>query len=91
MDDVFIERLWRSFLTVQGAALLIGRSVQAANEAVARLKGAGVLHQVTVGKRNRTFETPQLIRAFRDLERQLASPTGDTRTTPTSRGVPRRT
>ncbi|MDA8216821.1 MAG: Fic family protein [Dehalococcoidales bacterium] len=77
-------------LTVKGAASLIGRSVQAANEAVARLEEAGVLDQVTVGKRNRAFEARQLIRAFTDLERRLASPTGDTRVAPPSRRVPRR-
>ncbi|MBN1628712.1 MAG: Fic family protein [Thermoleophilia bacterium] len=77
-------------LTVQAAASLAGRSVQAANEAVARLEEAGVLHQVTVGKRNRAFEARQLIRVFTDLERQLASPTGDTRAAPPSRSVPRR-
>jgi len=77
-------------LTVQGAASLIGRSVQAANEAVARLKESGVLRQVTIGKRNRAFEALQLIRAFTDLERQLASPTGDTRVAPPARRVPRR-
>lgn len=77
-------------LTVQRAASLIGRSVQAANEAVSRLEEGGVLHQVTVGKRNRAFEARHLIRLFTNLERQLASPTGDTRTAPPSRRVPRR-
>jgi len=77
-------------LTVQAAASLTGRSVQAANEAVARLEEAGVLHQVTVGKRNRAFEARQLIRAFTDLERELASPMRDTRAVPPSRRVPRR-
>ena len=77
-------------LTVQGAATLIGRSVQATNEAVARLEEARVLRQVTVGRRNRAFEAPHVIRVFTELERQLASPTGDTRTTPPSRRVPRR-
>jgi Fic family protein len=76
-------------LTVQATASLIGRSVQAANEAVARLERAGVLRQVGVGRRNRAFEVPELIAAFTDLERQLASPTGDTRTAPPSRRVPR--
>jgi len=78
-------------LTVRATASLLGRSWQAANEAIARLEAAGVLRQVTVGKRNRAFEVPQLIRAFTDLERRLASPTGDTRTTPPTRRVPRRT
>ena len=77
-------------LTVQAAAALTGRSWPAANEAIARLEAAGILRQVTVGRRNRAFETPKLIRAFTDLERQLASPTGDTRATPPSRKVPHR-
>ena len=77
-------------LTVQSAAALIGRSVPAANGAVARLAEAKVLSQLNVGKRNRAFEAPQLIRAFADLERRLASPTGDTRVTPPARRVPRR-
>ena len=77
-------------LSVQAAAALTNRSVQAANEAVSRLEGAGILYQVTVGRRNRAFEAPKLIKAFTDLERQLASPTGDTRTTPPSRKVPYR-
>jgi hypothetical protein len=77
-------------LTVQAAATLTGRSWPAASEAVTRLEKAGVLRQVTVGRRNRAFEAPNLIRAFTDLERQLASPTSDTRTTPPARKVPRR-
>jgi Fic family protein len=79
-----------SILTVQSAAALIGRSVQAANEAAGRLVDARVLRQLSVGKRNRAFEAPQLIRAFTDLERQLASPSGDTRAMPPTRPVPRR-
>ena len=78
-------------LTVQAAADLTGRSWQAANEAVSRLAEAGVVRQVTVGRRNRAFEVPQLVRAFTVLERQPASPSGDTGTTPPTRRVPRRT
>jgi len=76
-------------LTVQGAASLVGRSVQAANEAISRLSKAGVLSQLTMGRRNRAFEARQLVRAFTDLERQLASPTGDARTAPPARRAPR--
>lgn len=61
-------------LTVNGAAELIGRSFPQANEAIARLTEAGVLSQVTAGKRNRAFEAREVINAFTDLERQLASP-----------------
>lgn len=77
-------------VTVQTAAALIGRSAQAVNEAIPRLLDAGVLKQTTVGRRNRAFETPELIDAFADLERQLASPEADTRFSPPERVVPRR-
>jgi Fic family protein len=77
-------------VTVQSAAALVGRSVQAVNEAIPRLVGAGVLKQTTVGQRNRAFEAPELIDSFTALERQLASPDADTLTSPPTRGVPYR-
>ena len=77
-------------LTVQSAAELISRSVRATNEAVGRLSLTGVLTQVTVGRRNRAFEARELMDAFTDLERRLASPSGDTLVTPPVRRVPRR-
>jgi hypothetical protein len=67
-------------LTVSSAADLIGRSFVQTNQAVARLVEAGILNQVTVGPRNRVFEASDIIDAFTDLERQLGSPAGDTRT-----------
>ena len=77
-------------VTVNGAAALIGRSFQATNQAIDRLVEAKILQQVTVGRRNRAFEPPELIRLFTALERQLASPTGNTRSTPPTRRVPSR-
>ena len=77
-------------VTVAAAAELTGRSVQAANEAVARLEDAGILTQITVGRRNRAFEAPEVIEVFTDLERRLASPAGDTRVSPPSRPTPAR-
>lgn len=77
-------------LTAKSAAALLGRSGQAANEAIGRLVEAGVLQQTNVGRRNRAFEAPDVIRAFTDLERRLASPSGDTRRQPPSRAVPYR-
>jgi len=77
-------------LTVSGATELIRRSGQAVNEAIGRLAEAGVLRQITVGRRNRAFEAGDLIEAFTDLERRLASPGGDTRSAPPTRAVPRR-
>jgi Fic family protein len=77
-------------MTVQSAAALIGRSDQAVNEAIPRLLDAGVLEQTTIGRRNRAFEAVDLIEAFTDLERQLASPAGDTVHSPPERRVPQR-
>lgn len=89
--DLLLRRLpGAPILTVRSAAELIGRSAQATNQAIARLAEAKVLTQTTVGKRNRAFEAPEVIRAFTALERQLASSSGDTRTAPPARRVPRR-
>lgn len=89
--DLLLRKLpGAPILTVQSAAELIGRSTQATNEAITRLTEAKVLSQTTVGRRNRAFEAPEVIRAFTDLERRLASPSGDTRTAPPARRVPRR-
>jgi Fic family protein len=77
-------------LTVNGAAELLGRSFEATNKAIERLVEVGILQQVKVGRRNRAFEAPDVITAFTELERQLASPEGDTRVSPPTRVVPRR-
>jgi Fic family protein len=76
-------------VTVNGAGDLIGRTYQATNEAINRLVAAKILKQVNVGRRNRAFEAPELIRTFTDLERRLASPTGDTRSSAPARRVPK--
>jgi len=89
--DLLLRKLpGAPILTVQSAAETIGRSTQATNEAITRLTEAKVLSQTTVGRRNRAFEAPEVIRAFTDLERRLASASGDTRTAPPARRVPRR-
>jgi Fic family protein len=75
-------------VTVQSAATLIGRSEQAANQAIPRLVDAKILRQINVGRRNRAFEATEMIDAFTDLERRLASPEADTRFSPPSRTVP---
>ncbi len=67
-------------LTVDGAARLISRTFNPANDAIQRLVGAGILRQVNIGRRNRAYEAPEIITVFTSLERQLASPEGETRT-----------
>ena len=76
--------------TVSTAAELPGRSFQATNQAVGQLTEADVLVQVNFGRRNRAFESPELIEAFTALERQLASPEGDTRVSGHARLAPQR-
>ena len=77
-------------VTVTGAASLLGRSFPATNKAFEQLTEAHVLHKVTVGRRKRAFEATEVIAAFSDLERQLASPEGDTLSSPPARPVPAR-
>ena len=66
-------------VTVNSAALLIGRSYPATNKAVSQLVASNILQQVNIGRRNRAFEAPEIITAFTDLERRLASPDGYSR------------
>ena len=77
-------------ISVKSATAALGRSKPQVNEAVARLVDAGILKQVTVGRRNRAFEAIEIIDAFANLERQLASLEGDTRAAPRARSVPGR-
>ncbi|MDP9326649.1 MAG: Fic family protein [Actinomycetota bacterium] len=77
-------------VTVGSAASLIKRSYERTNEAMGRLEDAGAVRNVKVGRRNRAFEAPAVIDAFTDLERQLASPSGDTAKSPPKRRTPAR-
>ncbi|MDP2182053.1 MAG: Fic family protein [Actinomycetota bacterium] len=74
-------------LNVKSAMLALGRSKPQVNDAVARLTDAGILKQVTVGRRNRAFEASDVIDALADLELQLASPEGNTLASPQVRPV----
>lgn len=89
--DLLLQQLpGTPILTVSGVARALGRSFRSANSAVAALEEAGVLKRVTIGRRNRVFEAPEIIDAFTGLERRLASPVGDTRIAPPTRKVPYR-
>jgi Fic family protein len=77
-------------ITVSSAAAQLGRTFQPVNGAIGRMTDANILRQVNVGRRNRAFEAPDAIAAFTALERQLASPAGDTRASTPSRRVPLR-
>jgi Fic family protein len=89
--DLLLHRLpGAPVLTADSAAALLGRTFKPANDAIQRLVRADILHQITIGRRNRAYEAPEIIEAFTDLERQLASPAGDTITSPPARAVPPR-
>jgi Fic family protein len=89
--DLLLQKLVGApVLTVKSASVLTGKTLVANNIAITRLVEAGILHQVSVGARNRAFEAPEIIDAFSDLERQLASPEGDTRKSKPTRHVPAR-
>ena len=77
-------------VTTASASELIGRSFQATNQAIRQLVEAGILAQISVGRRNRAFEAPELVEEFTALERRLASPAGNTRVSRPLRPVPRR-
>ncbi len=59
-------------LTADSASKLLGRSVQAANEALAALERAGVVKIAGAVRRNRTFESPELLRLVTAFEKELA-------------------
>jgi len=58
---------------------LLGVSAPAAWGALQRLEGAGVLHQITVGRRNRAYEAVGLFDVVNRFERELATPQGVTK------------
>ena len=84
--DLLLRRLSGApVLTAESAATLLGRTFKPANDAIQRLVQAGILRQITIGRRNRAYEAPEIIDAFTDLERQLASPDSDTCSSPPTR------
>jgi Fic family protein len=77
-------------ITVESASALIDRSKARTTDAVNALADAGILRQRNVGRqRYRVFEATDVLELFTDLERALASPTGDTRDAPPVRPTPR--
>lgn len=77
--------------TVTDLQRVTGRALSSITEAVARLEKAGILRQVNLGrKRGQLYEAREILDAFTDLKRQLASPADDTRIEPPIRTVPKR-
>ena len=64
-------------VTVATAHDFLGRSKQAVNEAIAVLSEKGVLHPVTLAKRNRAWEARDLFDLINAFEREIATPLDD--------------
>jgi hypothetical protein len=47
------------------------------NEAIAALAEKGVLHPITLAKRNRAWEARELFDLINDVEREIATPSDD--------------
>lgn len=70
---------------------LTGSALSSITEAIGRLERADILRPVILGrKRGQVYEAREIVDAFTDLERQLASPADDTRIEPPARNVPNR-
>jgi Fic family protein len=89
---LLIERLpGTPIITMAEAATLTNRALSSVMEAIHRLETAGIIEPIKVGRtRKQVFQAREVIDAFTDLERQLASPIGDTRVERPVRNVPAR-
>ena len=61
-------------VTLVTATQILGRSKQAANQAIALLARSGVLHPTTLARRNRAWEARDLFDLVNAIERELAIP-----------------
>jgi Fic family protein len=76
-EALIVELPAHPIVTVATAQKFLGRSKQAVNEAIAVLAEKGVLHPITLAKRNRAWEARELFDLINDVERELATPTDD--------------
>jgi hypothetical protein len=64
-------------VTVATAQEVLGRSKQAVNERSPPSPRKGVLHAITLAKRNRAWEARELFDLIDDVDRELATPSND--------------
>jgi Fic family protein len=92
-EALIVELPAHPIVTVATAQKFLGRSKQAVNEAIGVLAEKGVLHAITLAKRNRAWEARDLFDLINDVERELATPTDNdapSRPTPRRRTTSRR-
>jgi Fic family protein len=86
-EALIVELPAHPIVTLATAQRFLGRSKQAVNEAIALLAEKGVLHAITLAKRNRAWEARELFDLINDIERELATPSdGDEPARPAPRG-----
>ncbi|MDR2197829.1 MAG: Fic family protein [Coriobacteriales bacterium] len=88
LDHLLDALVGMPVFTVKSAAANLGTNFQSTNLAVERLVDGGIVKPLNAVRRNRAYEVPEVLDAFRVLERQLASPTGDTSIGRPTRPVP---
>ncbi|MFY3742962.1 Fic family protein [Anaeromyxobacter sp. Red801] len=76
-EALIVELPAHPIVTVATAQAFLGRSKQAVNEGIATLADKGVLHPITLAKRNRAWEARDLFDLINGIERELATPTDD--------------
>ncbi len=76
-EALIVELPAHPIVTVATAQKFLGRSKQAVNEAIGALAERGVLHSITLSKRNRAWEARELFDLINDVERELATPSDD--------------
>jgi Fic family protein len=77
-------------LSIQSASALLDRSVAPTIDAIEALVSVGILRPTTKRQRGQVYEAREIVDAFRDLERQLASPSANTQIEKPTRPVPQR-
>lgn len=90
LDTLLKGLVGMPILTVATAMNLTRTTHKQTNEAISVLGEAEILKSMSTRMRNRVYEAPEIIAAFAELERQRASPNGDTRTSEPTRNVPAR-
>ncbi len=81
-EALIVELPAHPIITVATAQKFLGRSKQAVNEAIGALANKGVLHAVTLAKRNRAWEARELFDLINDVERDLVTPTDNDEPSP---------
>ena len=77
--QLLLERIQgMPIFTVETMVRETGLTKQAVSPAVSRLAESGIVRQTSKGKRDRVYETPEVLELFRVVERRLASPARNT-------------